>query len=129
MKRSRFRIVCVFFLAAALLSVTGCAGYMEYLHRSPWPNFRATQTLTRYESTNYEVLGIVRAEGYSRCIVGVVIQGTEGEALLWDEAINKFGNRVTGIKDINVSYDYMGIIPPIYSVIYTSYVGTAVHEK
>jgi len=129
MKRSRFRIVCVCFLAVALLSATGCAGYMEYLKKSPGPGIRATQTVTRYESTNYDVLGIVRAEGKSRCVLGIIVEGTEGEALLWDEAINKFGDRVTGFKDVNVAYEYQSILPPIFCEIQTTYVGTAVHEK
>jgi len=40
-----------------------------------------------------------------------------------------FGDRVTGIKDINVSYEYQSVLPPIFSEMKTTYVGTAVHEK
>jgi len=32
------------------------------------------------------VLGMVMAQGYSRCILGILTEGEEGEALLWNEA-------------------------------------------
>jgi hypothetical protein len=128
MKRKRFRIVCIGLIISALMVVSGC-GYGEYMQRSKGPGLNATQTVTRYEATNYDVLGMVRAEGKSRCVLGIIIEGTEGEGLLWDEAINKFGDRVTGLKDINIAYEYQAILPPIFCEIETTYVGTAVHEK
>ena len=128
MKRSTFSTVFICFIALALLAVSGC-GYGEYMRRSSHPTINATQTVTRYESTNYDVLGMVRAEGNSKCVLGIIIEGTEGEALLWDEAINKFGDRVTGIKDINSAYEYKSVLPPIFCEVLTTYVGTAVHEK
>jgi hypothetical protein len=128
MKANMFRWVCAVFIISALMVVSGC-GYGEYLQRSKGPGLNATQTVTRYDAKGYDVLGLVRAEGNSRSILGIVIEGTEGEGLLWTEAQNKFGDRVTGIKDINISYDYQSILPPIFSEIKTTYVGTAVHEK
>jgi hypothetical protein len=128
MKKSSFRRVKICLVMALLMSVSGC-GYNEYLIKGGKPHLNATQTVTRYESTNYDVLGIVTAEGYSRCILGIVIEGSEGEALLWDAARGHFGNKVTGVKDINVSYEYQSVLPPVFCEIRTTYVGTAVHEK
>jgi hypothetical protein len=99
------------------------------MKRSPGSNSRQTQTVTRYESTSYEVLGVVTARGESKCVLGIMVEGLEGEGLLWSVAKSEFGDRVTGIKDINVSYEYQGILPPIFSEITTTYVGTAIHEK
>ena len=129
MKKQMLRLFIVGCIFASLLVVSGCAGYMEYLGRSPQPNFNATSTVTRYESTNYDVLGIVSAKGESRCILGIVVEGTEGEALLWEAAKSQFGDQVTGIKDINKTYEYQSILAPVFCEIKTTYVGTAVHEK
>ena len=128
MKGRIFRSGCIVLMIVALMVVSGC-GYGEYMRRSTNPTINATQTVTRYDSKNYDVLGLVRAEGNSRCVLGIIVEGTEGEALLWDAAINQFGDRVTGIKDINISYDYQSILPPIFSERNSIYVGTAVHEK
>ncbi len=128
MKGNIFRWVCAGLIITALMVVSGC-GYGEYMQRAKGPGLNATQTVTRYDSKNYDVLGLVRAQGNSRCILGLVVEGTEGEGLLWDAAKSQFGDRVTGIKDINISYDYQSILPPIFSEIKTTYVGTAVHEK
>ncbi|MBC2715001.1 MAG: hypothetical protein HF978_06790 [Desulfobacteraceae bacterium] len=128
MKGNIFRWVCVGLIVSVLLVVSGC-GYGEYMKRSSNPTVNATHTVTRYDSKDYDVLGLVRAEGESRCVLGIIVEGTEGEALLWDAAISQFGDRVTGIKDINISYDYQSILPPIFSEIKSTYVGTAVHEK
>ncbi len=128
MKGNLFRWVCVGVIASMLLVVSGC-GYAEYMRRSSISTSNSTQTVTRYDSKDYDVLGLVRAEGNSRCILGIIVEGTEGEALLWDAAKIQFGDRVTGLKDINISYDYQSILPPIFSEIKTTYVGTAVHEK
>lgn len=128
MKGNIFKALCAGFIVSVLLVVSGC-GYGEYMRRSSIPTVNATQTVTRYDSKNYDVLGLVRAQGNSRCVLGIIVEGTEGEALLWDAAQIQFGDRVTGIKDINISYDYQSILPPIFSEIKTTYVGTAVHEK
>ena len=128
MKGNIFRTVCIVLMIVSLMVVSGC-GYGEYLRRSKGPGSNATQTVTRYDAKNYDVLGVVRAEGNSRCILGIIVEGTEGEALLWDMAQHLFGDRVTGIKDINVSYEYQSVLPPIFSEMKTTYVGTAVHEK
>lgn len=108
--------------------VSGC-GYGEYLRRSPNPAFNEISTLTRYDATDYEVLGIVSAKGESRCILGIIVEGTEGEALLWEAAKSQFGDKVTGFKDINKSYEYQSVLPPIFCEIKTTYVGTAIRER
>jgi hypothetical protein len=128
MKGNIFMTVCIVLVIVSLTVVSGC-GYGEYLRRGKGPGSNATQTVTRYDAKNYDVLGVVRAEGNSRCILGIIVEGTEGEALLWDMAQHLFGDRVTGIKDINVSYEYQSVLPPIFSEMKTTYVGTAVHEK
>jgi hypothetical protein len=129
MKKPMFG-VCYFILASSfVLMFSGCAGYIEYMKRSPRTNSLQTQTVTRYESTSYEVLGVVTARGTSKCILGIIVEGEEGEGLLWGSAKSEFGDRVTGVKDINVSYEYQSILPPIFSEITSTYVGTAVHEK
>ena len=129
MKKSTVRMCCLFLIGSFVLTLSGCPGYIEYMKRSPGPNSRQTQTVTRYESTSYEVLGVVTARGESKCVLGIIVEGLEGEGLLWSVAKSEFGDRVTGIKDINVSYEYQGILPPIFSEITTTYVGTAIHEK
>jgi len=108
--------------------VSAC-GYREYLRRSTRPTSNSTQTVTRYDAKDYDVLGIVKAKGHSRSVLGIVIEGVEGEALLWEVAMEEYGDRVTGIKDINISYEYQSVLTPIFSEIDTTYVGTAVHEK
>lgn len=128
MKGNIFRFVCVVLTVSMLMVLSGC-GYGEYMRRSSIPTVNATQTVTRYDAKNYDVLGLVRAQGNSRCVLGIIVEGTEGEALLWDAAQHQFGDRVTGLKDINISYEYQSILPPIFSEIKTTYVGTAVHEK
>ncbi len=128
MKGNIFRSVCIGLMIVSLMVVSGC-GYGEYLRRSKGPGSNATQTVTRYEAKNYDILGLVIAEGESRSILGIIVEGVEGEGLLWDAAKMQFGDRVTGIKDINISYEYQSVIPPIFSEIKTTYVGTAVHEK
>ncbi len=128
MKKSIFRIAVSSLIAVAFLCLAGC-GYPEYMRRTQLTNMNATQTVTRYESTNYKVLGLVTAYGESRCIMGILVEGTEGEALLWDAAKSTYGDRVTGIKDINSWYEYQSVLPPLFSEIYITYVGTAVHEE
>ena len=130
MKKSGFRIfLSMGFLGFSILMLTGCMGYFEFVNRSTQPGKLATQTMTRYQSASYDVLGVVTAKGESKCVLGVLIEGEEGEGLLWRAAKGEFGDRVTAIKDINVSYEYQSILPPVFSEITTTYVGTAIHEK
>jgi hypothetical protein len=129
MKKFILKICCFFIMGLFLFALSGCAGYIEYMKRSPGSNSRQTQTVTRYESNSYEVLGVVTARGESKCVLGIIVEGEEGEGLLWSSARSEFGDRMTGIKDINVSYEYQSILPPIFSEITTTYVGTAIHEK
>jgi hypothetical protein len=129
MQRKTMKGIFIILMAAVIFSVTGCAGYMEYMQRSRSPYGSMAQTITRYESRDYEVLGIVMAAGYSRCILGIIVEGEEGEALLWNEARRLYGDRVTGIKDISISYDYQSVLAPVFSEISTTYVGTAIRDK
>jgi len=128
MKKNLFRSVFMGLFICSLLVVFGC-GTAEYMQRSKGPGLNATQTVTRYDAKNYDVLGLVMAEGESRSILGIITEGTEGEGLLWDVAKSQFGDRVTGIKDINISYEYQSILGWVFCEIRTTYTGTAVHEK
>ena len=128
MKKNMFRLVGLCFFICALMIISGC-GSFEYMQRTKGPGLNATQTLTRYDAKDYDILGIVRAEGESRSILGIIVEGTEGEGLLWDMAKSQFGDRVTGIKDINISYEYQSILGWVFCEIKTTYIGTAVHEK
>jgi len=128
MKRNMFKSVCMGLVICAFLVVSGC-GTPEYMRRTKGPGSNATQTVTRYDAKNYDVLGLVRAEGESRSILGIIVEGIEGEGLLWDAAKSQFGDRVTGIKDINISYEYQSILGWVFCEIETTYIGTAVHEK
>lgn len=129
MQKYPLKLSCLFFIAGLLLMLAGCSGYMEYLNRSPRPTDNNTNLMTRYTSSDYDVLGVVEAEGESRCLVGIIVEGTEGEGLLWKKAKEEYGKRVTGIKDIGKWYEYEGILSPIFSEIKTTYIGTAVHER
>lgn len=124
----RKTVVCLTLAVFSMLLLTGCAGYLEYMSRSskcPLNGF----TDTRYHVEDYEVLGAVKATGRSIVVLGVYVKGEEGVGLLWEEAIEKFGNKVTGIKDVTAVSDYTGVLPPVYGEIITTYIGTAVHEK
>ena len=123
MRLIKIASICAAFLLLALL--TGCASYPYYggsYHLND-------HTQTKYENQNYEVLGPVTAQGRSTVILGIVVQGHEGEGLLWPNAKEKYGEKVTGIKDIFAYGDYTGILPPIYVECLTTYFGTAVAEK
>ena len=129
MRKNIIRGFCAVVMALMLLAASGCAGYFEYMKRSSRPYGNMSQTITRYDSKDYDVLGMVMAQGYSRCILGILTEGEEGEALLWNEARRLYGDRVTGMKDISISYDYQSVLAPIFSEIHTTYVGTAVRDK
>ncbi len=121
-------LVLIAVCAGIILMVSGCAtGYMAYGSRSMKPNVNSG-TLTKYESTDYKVLGTVTAEGNSKCVLGMIVEGTEGEGLLWDAAKSQYGDKVTGIKDVDASYKYSAILPPIYCTIKTTYTGVAVSD-
>jgi len=124
-RRSWLVMVVLAVVGAAVLS--GC-GYPEILHRSVRFNAN-TNVQTVYTSANYTVLGSVKAEGESRCILLVYHEGTVGQGLLWEEAKERYGDKVTAIKDITAKTHYMGILPPIYSLAKTTYRGTAIQEK
>jgi hypothetical protein len=112
-------------LAASLL---GCFGYYEYLGRSGKPNIHSV-TETDYEPKSYQVLGLVKATGTGSAILGIVLQGDDGQGLLWEAAISKFGERVTGLKDVSSSSKYRAILPPIFAEIQTTYYAVAVQER
>jgi hypothetical protein len=114
--------------AGIIFMVSGCAvGYMAYGQRSMKPNVNSA-SITQYESTDYKVLGKVTATGESKCLLGIIVSGNEGEGLLWDAAQAKFGDKATGLKDVDASYNYQAIMPPIYATIKTTYTGIAVSE-
>lgn len=125
----QIRWAAITFLMVSMFSMAGCAGWLEYMSKSTKGQANGSLVDTRYEASNYQVLGMVTAEAESLCILGVYVRGTEGQALLWKSAKAQYGERVTGIKDINVSYSYTSILAPVFSEIKSTYVGTAVHEK
>jgi len=122
------RLTACFLAVGLLVLLTGCSGYMEYLQRSCNPNVNSC-TSTRYHAqNNYQVLGVVEAEGEATCILGLVVEGEQGQGLLWRRARERFADRFTGIKDICAVNEFQGILPPIYARIKTTYIGTAVRE-
>lgn len=128
MKRMLFVLILMFFMF-----MTGCASYVEFAGRSIQPvNVHGAGTVTMYQAKNYEILGKVEARGDSLCVIGCVATGKEGDALLWDEAIRKYGDKVTGLKDITNTYDYTAISffwMPILSQVERTYMATAIREK
>ncbi len=118
----------IFILLFSLI-ISGCAvGHYEYLMRSKTDALNS-KIVTRYEVKDYKILGPVRAQGRSVEVLAVYVEGKEGEALLWDAAREEYGSKVTGIKDIQVTYEYKAILPPIYSEVITTYTGIAVSER
>ncbi len=123
----RSRIVVAAALAAGLIMLTGCGGYMEYMARSAKPNINA-HTQTQYVSNNYQVLGTVRAVGEGTTVLGVYVAGKDGAGLLWDAAQLRYQGNFTGIKDVMAWSEYQGVLPPLFCQIKTTYVGTVVRE-
>ncbi|XOZ33578.1 hypothetical protein ACMDCT_15450 [Halomonadaceae bacterium KBTZ08] len=120
------------YLSVAMVSVlvlllSGCAGWPEYMNRSGTMNQNAF-TGTQYRSTDYEILGPVQAEAKGVLILGLVTNGEDGVGLLWEEAMSKYGDEVTGLKDISSKTEYQGILTPIYSKKETTFYGIAVKE-
>ncbi len=121
-------VLMVLVVAALGAMAVGCVGYAEYLNRSFKPNMNSF-TRTRYNVEEFEVLGVVTAEGESLCVLGVYVGGEEGQALLWERARERYGDNVTGIKDVSARTEYVAVLPPIFSKVKTIFVGTAVHEE
>ena len=117
----------IFVLAGVALAAAGCMS-PEYLTRSAKPNMNSAN-ITQYEPKEYTVLGPVTASANSRSILGIIAEGHEGQGLLWEAARTKYGDKVTGIKDISVSYDYTAILAFVYNEVRTTYTGIAVSEK
>jgi hypothetical protein len=121
------RIVTAVAAAFALFLLTGC---LDQLPLHSWnPNVNAT-TLTQYQNRDsYVVLGTVTAHTEGMNILGIVMQGKAGQAVLWDAAKEKYGDKFTSIKDICCSTDYLYILGVVYSKVDSTYVGTVVREK
>ncbi len=126
------KLFCVLMLVSFVF-MNGCASYIEFAGRSIQPvNVNGAGTVTMYDAKDYEILGKVTARGDSLCIIGCIAIGKEGDALLWDEAVRKYGDKVTGLKDIANSYDYTAISffwMPILSQVERTYMATAIREK
>lgn len=120
-------------ILVGLMFMTGCAGWVEFVGRSIQPvNVNGAGTVTMYQAKDYEVLGRVSARSDSLCVLGgLLFTGKEGDALLWEEAVRKYGDKVTGLKDVINSYDYVGIsfFIPILCQVERTYMATAVREK
>lgn len=114
--------------AVALLGLSGCAGYPEYLGWGAKPNIQS-HTQTEYQSTNYEVVGVVRATGEGTCILGVYAGGKDGQGLLWEQATIMTQGNFTGIKDIAAWTEYESILAPLVCKFKTTYIGTVVRER
>ena len=85
-------------------------------------------TMTKYQVQNYTVLGPVAASGRAVWVLGLFVSGHEGEGLLWADARSKYGEKVTGIKDISATGDWLSILGFVYSERITAYSGIAVQE-
>lgn len=113
--------------------MTGCASYVEFIGRSIQPvNVHGAGTVTMYTAKDYDILGKVTARGDALSVIGCIAIGKEGDALLWDEAVRKYGDKVTGLKDITNTYDYTTISffwMPILSQVERTYMATAIREK
>jgi hypothetical protein len=124
MKTAHLAACCL----GALALLVGCEAIpTEYGLRSMKPNINAG-TLTRYSPASYVVLGPVEAQGESSTILGVVTNGSEGQGLLWKRAKERYGDSVTGIKDVTASYEYSSVLLPVWGKITTTYYGVAVRE-
>ena len=109
----------------------GCAmGHLEYMDRSLKRPLNAS-TDTRYtaDAKSYKILGTVKATGRSTTVLGIVVEGKEGTGLLWEEAQDKYGDKLDGIKDISAISNFKAILPPIYGEIITTYYGKAIQMK
>lgn len=113
---------------AGLVVFCGCQGGVWVGSDTLKPNMNAT-TVTQYrnDAPNYEVLGPVSATCEAMSVLGVYAGGTDGHAVLWEEALKIYPG-VTGIKDISQTNDFMNILWFVYNSVKTTYYGTAVKE-
>ena len=128
MKKVAIYTILMGFCAVFLM---GCAmGHLEYMDRSLKRPLNAS-TDTRYtaDAKSYKILGTVKATGRSTTVLGIVVEGKEGTGLLWEEAQDKYGDKLDGIKDISAISNFKAILPPIYGEIITTYYGKAIQMK
>lgn len=108
----------------ALLFMAGCVGGPIYGGQY----YLNDHTVTKYQHPTYTVLGPVTASGKALMVLGVYVSGHEGEGLLWADARSKYGDKVTGIKDISAAGDWTSILWFVYAERLTTYTGVAVQE-
>ncbi len=122
-----WRVALCLVAVGALVALTGC-GYPEYLGWGGKYNVQAF-TQTQYQSTNYEVVGVVRATGEGTCILGVYAGGKDGQGLLWEQASTMSQGNFSGVKDIAAWTEYESILAPLVCKFKTTYIGTVVRER
>lgn len=111
-----------------LVSLTlGCSG-LEYMQRSQKPNIHS-YTKTEYEPQSYEVLGPIEAVGKGMSVLGVFAEGEDGQGLLMAAARAKYGDQVTGLKDITSHSEWLSVLGFVFSRIETTYHAVAVKEN
>lgn len=113
---------------AMAVALAGCGGYPEYLGWGAKPNVNGI-TQTQYQSSNYEVIGPVRATGEGICILGLYAGGKDGQGLLWEQAQLMTQGNFTGIKDVAAWTEYESILAPVVCKYKTTYIGTVVRER
>jgi len=122
------RVVLCVLAIGAMVALTGCGGYPEYLAWGAKPNIHATTT-ANYQTSNYEIVGVVRATGEGTCILGLYAAGKDGQGLLWEQAQMTTQGNFTGIKDIAAYTEYKAILPPLVCDYKTTYIGTVIRER
>ncbi len=116
-------------LAGLLVLSVGCSGGVWVGSDTFKPNINsATVTQYRNEAPNYEVLGTVTANVEAMSILGIVATGTDGQGVLWREALRQYPE-ATGLKDISQSNEFLNILWFVYTGVKTTYYGTVVREK
>jgi hypothetical protein len=118
-------VICLGLGLGAVVSLSGCASGPIYGGQYYLNDF----TQTKYQSDNYTVLGPVTAHGRAVMVLGVYVSGHEGEGLLWAEARNKYGDKVTGIKDMAAIGDWTSILWFVYAERLTTYSGIAIRDS
>jgi len=111
----------------ALALLAGCSG-LEYATRSAQYNVNGW-TESQYVSTDYTILGPVEAEGEGMTVILFFGEGVDGAGLLWDAAREKYGDEVTGLKDISQSSEWMSVLGWLYARVKTTYRAVAVKEN
>jgi hypothetical protein len=117
--------IAMMILAAVPLVISGCSMHPSYNGLYA----RKDATSTGYQAASFTVLGPVTATGHAKGVLGITVEAHEGEGLLWDAARSKYGDKVTGIKDITSFGDYESVLGFIYWKLDTTYTGVAVYEK